>query len=151
MTDPSSMAAYWSDGHVACWINESLCHLGSIKQTRHYALAIQDSWAHQTEVIGAQWTDMDNYFFSLLGTDLGQVEMYQMTLQHSRISSQARKFHINFRRLSSHLCHQLESVIDSWSCGAFALVAITWCSDIFMCVSANASKLLHPWTSQLNR
>lgn len=98
------------------------------------------------EPSGLTWTA-----FSPLGTDLGQVEVHQMTQQHSRISSQARKFHINFRRLSSHLCHQLESFIDSRSCGAFALVSIIWCGDIFMCASANASKLLHPWTSQLNR
>lgn len=42
MTDPSSMAAYCSDGHIACWIYERLCHLGGIKQTLHYAHAIHD-------------------------------------------------------------------------------------------------------------
>lgn len=51
---------------------------------------------------------------------------------------------IHFLRLPSYLCHQQSSIIDFHRYIPFAFIVISWHADIFICVFANASKLLHP-------
>lgn len=75
--------------------------------------------------------------------DVGQVEIQQSDLIEKVIPIQTGWSLIHFLGLSSNLCHQQRSFIEFHRYIPFAFIVISWHTDIFICVSANASKLLH--------
>lgn len=75
--------------------------------------------------------------------DVGQVETHQSDLIEEVIPIQMGWSLIHFLGLSSNLCHQQRSFIEFHRDIPFALIVVSWHADIFICVSANASKLLH--------
>lgn len=75
--------------------------------------------------------------------DVGQMETHQSDLIEKVIPIQTGWSLIHFLGLSSNLCHQQRSFIEFHRDIPFALIVVSWHADIFICVSANASKLLH--------